>query len=73
MGANSTLYELLTNTKSEEFLDVVKGIIMDDNDVTCADAIVYYLLLSVRTEDLIEMGVLLNTCDTIQAEVLNRC
>lgn len=72
VGASSALYELLTNTKSEEFFDVVKGIIMDDNDVTCADAIVYYLLLAVRTYDPIEMGLLLNICDTIQDEIFNR-
>lgn len=70
--ASSTLYDLLTNTKSEEFLDVVKGIIMDGNDVSCADAIIYYLLLSVRTDDPIEMAVRLNMCDTIQDEIFNR-
>lgn len=72
VGASSTLYELLTNTKSEEFLGVVKGIIMDDNDASCADAIIYYLLLSVRTDNPIEMAVILNICDTIQDEIFNR-
>lgn len=69
--AVSALYDLLTNAKSEEFLAVATEI-MNNNQETKGDAIVYYLLLSVRTDHEIIMTYLLSLCDKIQMEILDK-
>lgn len=69
--ATSALFDLLTNAKSEEFLAVATEI-MNNNQETNGDAIVYYLLLSVRTDHDVIMTYLLSLCDKIQMEVLDK-
>lgn len=69
--ATCALFDLLTNAKSEEFLAVATEI-MNNNQETNGDAIVYYLLLSVRTDHEVIMTYLLSLCDKIQMEVLDK-
>lgn len=65
----SALYDLLTNTKSEEFLAVAEYTV--NKHETYGDVIVYYLLLSVRTQNAVEIAYLLSMCGTLQTEILN--
>ena len=62
------LYDALSNEKSQGFLNVVREII-NDKVSSCADQILYTLLLSVRVHSDVT-PFLLNICDEMQNEVL---
>lgn len=66
------LFNALINDKSQGFLNVVKEIISNEQEPSRGDIMVYVLLMSVRVDSDLVRGFLLDTCDEIQGEILNK-
>lgn len=65
------LYDALCNEKSQDFLNIASEIVTGDKEHSCADIVVYALLLSVRTHSDFVRAFLIDICDDIYGELLN--